>query len=206
MFDNIEWNMAGLVGMAMILNKPTIVDKEHLPKSIDVDGLVLKAPEILGLVLPDFERKARGQEFLALAQRCLICESTELAADVLFRASRLASKKPDPYHATVPFSVKFSDLWNPNRGMSGALLTPEQRNFMQECAVNLRGLIRHNNAHLLQNKSVIYKGTPVNKQIEVIQKWAPGSDNRLDISLDTSYEIFRSVAALVHDGIEGVLS
>jgi hypothetical protein len=112
----------------------------------------------------------------------------------------------DPYLGTTRFGVNFSDLSSKKPGKSGSLISSEQRNFMCSCAVELRCLIRHNNARLLPHKSIIYKGIPARLPIEINQPWLQGSSNELKISLKTSHEIFSSISQIVQDGLTAALS
>jgi hypothetical protein len=206
MFANIEWNLGSLVGAAVILNKPSVVSSRAIPIEVVVDELGLNGPQILGLDLADHERKDRIREVLALAHRCLICESTELAADVLHRAALILQGHKDPYLGNKQFGVNFVDLSRPRQGKSGSLISAEQRKFLRDCAVELRCLIRHNNARLLPYKSVIYAGTPAQLPIEINQQWIQGSSNELKISLKTSYDIFSSVSSIVRSGLTAAMS
>lgn len=206
MLANIEWNLGSLVGAAIILNKPSVVSRLSIPINVLVDELELSGSQILGLDLTTDERKDRIQEVLALAHRCLICESTELAADVLFRAARILQEKKDPYLGNDRFGVNFADLSSKKQGKSGSLISTEQRKFMSTCAVELRCLIRHNNARLLPHKSVVYAGTPAQLPIAINQQWLQGCSNELKISLKTSHDIFRSVSSIVQSGLAAAMS
>jgi len=206
MFANIEWNLGSLVGAAVVLNKPAVVSRLSTPIEVVVDELRLNGPQILGLDLTAHERKDRIREVLALAHRCLICESTELAADVLFRAARILQGQKDPYLGNDHFGVNLVDLSRQKKGKSGFLISVEQRKFMSTCAVELRCLIRHNNARLLPHKSVVYAGTPAQLPIEINQQWIKGSSNELKISLKTSHDIFSSVSSIVQSGLTAAMS
>jgi hypothetical protein len=206
MLDNIEWNLGSLMASAIILNKPSVVSRLAIPTEVVVDELVLIGPQILGIDLATNERKDRTREVLALAHRCLICESTELAADVLFRATRILQGQNDPYLGDKQFGVSLADLSNSKQGKSGALITAEQRKFMGTCAVKLRCLIRHNNARLLPQNSIIYIGTPSQLPIEINQQWIQGSSNELKISLKTSHDIFSSISSIVKSGLTTAMS
>ena len=206
MLANIEWNLGALVGAAVVLNKPEVLSRPSIPIEVLVDELGLNGPQILGLDLAAHERKDRIREVLALAQRCLICESTELAADILFRAAWILQGQKDPYVGNDRFGVGFADLSRARQGKSGALISAEQRKFMSTCAVQLRCLIRHNNARLLPHKSVVYAGTPAQWPIEINQQWLQGSSNELKISLKTSYDIFSSVSSIVQSGLTAAIS
>ena len=206
MLANIEWNLGALVGAALVINKPSLVNRSAIPKEIIVDELGLNGSQILGLDLAPDEREARIREVLALGHRCLICESTELAADVLFRAVRILQDQKDPYSGEVRFGVELSDLSSPKKGKSGSLISIEQRKFMGTCAVVLRCLIRHNNARLLPHKSVVYSGTPASLPISINQQWLQGSSNELNISLKTSYDIFGIISRVVLDGLTFALA
>ena len=206
MLANIEWNLGALVGAALVINKPSLVNRSAIPKEIILDELGLNGFQILGLDLASDERQARIREVLALGHRCLICESTELAADVLFRAVRILQDQKDPYLGDAQFGVDLSALSSPKKGKSGSLISIEQRNFMGTCAVVLRCLIRHNNARFLPHKSVIYDGTPASLPISINQQWLQGSSNELNISLKTSHDIFRNVSRVVSDGLTFALA
>lgn len=206
MFANIEWNLGSLVGAAVVLNKPAMVNRLSIPIEVVVDELSLNGPQILGLDLAAHERKDRIREVLALAQRCLICESTELAADVLHRAALILQGQKDPYLGNKQFGVNLADLSKPRQGKSGSLISAEQRKFLRDCAVELRCLIRHNNARLLPHKSVVYAGTPAQLPIAINQQWIQGSSNELKISLKTSHDIFSSVSSIVQSGLTAAIS
>jgi len=206
MLANIEWNSGSLVGVAVILNKPSVVSRRAIPIEVVVDELGLNGPQILGLDLADHERKDRIREVLALAHRCLICESTELAADVLHRAALILQGQKYPYLGNQQFGVNFVDLSRQKPGKSGSLISAEQRKFMSTCAVELRCLIRHNNARLLPHKSILYAGTPAQWPIEINQQWIQGSRNELKISLKTSHDIFSSVSSIVQSGLTAAIS
>jgi hypothetical protein len=206
MLANIEWNLGSLVGAAVILDKPLVVSRLSIPIEVVVDELGLRGPQILGLDLAAHERKDRIREVLALAHRCLICESTELAADVLHRAALILQGQKDPYLGNKQFGVSLADLSKPRQGKSGSLISPEQRKFMSTCAVELRCLIRHNNARLLPQKSVVYAGTPAQLPISINQQWTQGSNNELKISLKTSHDIFSSVSSIVQSGLTAAMS
>ena len=206
MLANIEWNLGSLVGATVILNKPLVVSRISIPIEVVVDELGLNGPQILGLDLAAHERKDRIREVLALANRCLICESTELAADVLHRAALILQGQKDPYLGNKQFGVNFIDLSRSKQGKSGSLISAEQRKFMSTCAVALRCLIRHNNARLLPQKSVVYAGTPAQSPISINQQWTQGSTNELKISLKTSHDIFSTVSSIVHSGLTAAMS
>lgn len=202
----IEWNLGALVGAAILLNNPSVVNRLAVPTEVFVDGLGLNGPLIIGLDLAAHERKDRIREVLSLAHRCLICESTELAADFLFRAARILQGQNDPYLGNDRFGVNLVDLSNQKQGKSGSLISSEQRNFMSTCAVELRCLIRHNNARLLPHKSVVYAGTPAQLPIAIDQQWLQGSSNELNISLKISHDIFSSVSWIVQSGLTAAMS
>jgi len=206
MLANIEWNLGSLVGAAVILNKPLVLRRLSIPIEVVVDELGLNGPQILGLDLAAHERKDRIREVLALAHRCLICESTELAADVLHRAALILQGQKDPYLGNKQFGVSFADLSRSKQGKSGYLISAEQRKFMSTCAVALRCLIRHNNARLLPQKSVVYAGTPAQLPISINQQWTQGSNNELKISLKTSCDIFSTVSSIVQSGLTAAMS
>lgn len=205
MLSNIEWNLGSLVGAALILNNPSIVSRQSIPTEVVVDGLELSGSQILGLGLSTHESKDRIREILALAQRCLICESTELAADILFRAAQILNGHKDPYLGNKQFGVDLADLSSAKKGKSGSLISAEQRKFMSACAVKLRCSIRHNNARLLPRKSIVYVGVPAQLLIEVNEQWIEGSNNELKISLKTSHDIFTSVSSIVHSGLTNAM-
>lgn len=206
MLENIEWNLAALLGAAMVIERPALINGPVVPSEVLVDELSMSGSQILGLTLEGHERKNRIDEVLALGKRCLICDSTELAADVLYRAARISEGHGDPYLGDSDFSVAFQHLNIKNPGKSGSLISPEQRNFMRDCAVELRGLIRHNNARLLPKKNVVYSGTPASIPIVVNQKWVQGSGNELSINLKVGYDIFKSVRTIVMDGLNTALA
>lgn len=104
-----------------------------------------------------------------LAHRCLICDSMELAADILFRARRILQGQNNPYLGNNQFGVDFAGLSSPKKVKLGALISAEQRKFIGTCAVKLCCLIRHNNSRLLPQKSVVYVGTPAQLSIEINQ-------------------------------------
>jgi hypothetical protein len=190
----------------MVIERPTLINGPVVPIEVEVDELSMSGPQTLGLALGCHERKSRIDEVLALGKRCLICESTELTADVLYRAARISEGHGDPYLGDSRFGVALKDLHNKNPGKSGDLISLEQRNFMRDCAVELRGLIRHNNARLLPQKNVVYSGTPASIPIVVNQIWVQGTENELSINLKISYDIFKSVKTIVMDGLNSALA
>lgn len=206
MFENIEWNLGALVGATLLVQQPSIVNELVLPEKFLVEELGFTPSQVLGLSLAPHERKAREREILALVRRCLICESTELATDILYRAARIAQAQPDPYHGSDGFSVKFIDLTRTKPGNAGALISAEQVKFLNTCMVKLRNLIRHNKSRLLPKQSIVYTGKPAKLEISIKQEWGQGSNNELAISLGLSYRLFKSVAATTQDGISVALS
>jgi hypothetical protein len=202
MLGNLEWNVGGLLGLSVIIQRPAVINLQSAPTSIEVDGLAVDGFQCLGLSLLQRDRKARTEEVLALARRCLICESTELATDYLVRASRLANGKEDPYNGAEYFSVDFTELWNPKKGKAGSLLTQEQRGFMEKCVVPLRHCIRHNNGRLLPYKSIHYTGLPADHQIVVSLQWKANSLNEIALSLKECHDSFTTVRTALTAGLE----
>lgn len=205
-FENIEWNFGALVMAGAIINKPSIINVHELPHQIVIDGIVLKSASLFGLNFPSNERRARVGEILALAQRSLICEATEMAADLLHRAAVISSGKPDPYKLNTSLSIKLRDFSVTRRGKAGSLLNKAQRDFMSECAVPLRGFIRHNNAKIPSNRGIDYCGSPCGIDICVQHRESDGGASSIKINLDQSHAIYTSIHKLVNSAFEKAMA
>ncbi len=117
------------------------------------------------------------------------------------RIERAEPTKFYPYEGAEYFSVDFTELWNPNKGKAGSLLTHEQRAFMEQCVVPLRHSIRHNNARLLPRRSIRYSGTPADRQIAISLEWSAKSANALTLPLNQCHDLFATVSATVTAGL-----
>jgi len=166
-FNNIEWNLGGLIAAAVLIRNPKLLYLNNIPVVIEVDGLKLDGFQALGISLLGKDRKARADELLGAAKRALLCEALEIGADSLVRAIRLVQTGVDPYSSDNYFSANIKELWNSNKGKAGSLINDQDRLFIEKCAAPLRNIIRHNNGAIPPKKEIIYSGKPKNKQINL---------------------------------------
>jgi len=200
-FNNIQWNLGATVGIASIIINPKLINLNNAPLRIDVEGLDIDGFQCLGVALLEKDRMPRLNEIIAMAKRSLVCESLELAADFLVRASRIMHQGIDPYENDQYFSVDIRELWNSNKGKAGALITHTERQFFENLVAPLRNLIRHNNGKLLPKKAIQYSGQHYGKPLAVNQEWKEGADNNIKLQLKTAHDIFTIVMATVDDGL-----
>ncbi len=204
-FSNIEWNLGALIGMASVVLSPKLINISNAPLRISADGLDVDGFQCLGVALLEKDRKPRADELLGMAKRALVCESLEMAADFLARAARIAKNGVDPYEDDDYFSVDIRELWNPKEGRAGFLIDQSDRVFLENCAVPLRNIIRHNNGRLPPKKEIKYSGTLRSKKIEISYKWEEGKDNSLKMPLNISHDIFYIIWSLTDDGLQKAL-
>jgi hypothetical protein len=205
-YSNIQWNLGAMAGMAAIIRKPDLINLSEAPLRMKVDGLDLDALQCFGVALLEKDRQPRADELIAMAKRALLAEATEMAADFLVRAVRIVHNGKDPYEIDDYFSVSMNELWNPNSGKAGSLLTEADRNFFENCAAPLRHLTRHNNARLLPKKEVNYTGNPRGKQISINLEWEEGVDNNVTLSLSVAHDIFLTTREAVKSGLQDAYS
>jgi len=201
-FNNIEWNLGATVGIASIVLNPRLINLDNAPLRINVDGLDVDGFQCLGVALLEKDRMPRVNEIIAMAKRSLVCESLELAADFLVRASRIIYQGGDPYEKDQYFSVDIRELWNSNSGKAGEFIDHSERQFLENLAAPLRNLIRHNNSKLLPKKSLNYSGQHYGRTLSIKQEWNEGEDNNIKLSLKDTHDIFTIVKATVEDGLE----
>lgn len=205
-FNNIEWNLGGLIGMASVILLPKLINISNAPLRINGDGLDVDGFQCLGVALLEKDRKPRADELLAMAKRALICESLEMTADFLSRATRIAKFGQDPYEEDNYFSVDIRELWNPNEGKAGYLIDLSDREFVEKCAAPLRNVIRHNNGRLTPKRNITYSGTLRGKTIDVSYNWKDGEENSIKMSLNKAYDIFNVIRSIVDMGLQKALN
>jgi hypothetical protein len=147
-YDNIEWNLGGLMGMAAIIKNPNLLNLTSAPLVLEVDGLSVDGFQCLGIALLAKDRQNRAEELLAMARRSLLCEALEVAADFLTRAAQVSASGMDPYERDNYSSVDIRDLWNSTTGKAGSLIKQVDREFFEKLVAPLRNFIRHNNGKL----------------------------------------------------------
>jgi hypothetical protein len=196
-FNNIEWNLGGLVGIASLVLNPKLVNITQAPLLINADDLEVDGLQCLGVALLEKDRQARSSELIAMAKRTLVCESLEMTADFLVRSTRILNSGQDPYDKNENFNVNIKELWNSKEGKAGSLITSAEMQFFEKCSAPLRNIIRHNNGRLSPNRKIIYKKTIENKSININSKWEKGTDNRLILQLDKAYDIFCITRSIV---------
>jgi hypothetical protein len=199
-FNNIEWNLGATIGIASIVINPKLIYLNNAPLRINVDGLDVDGFQCLGVALLEKDRMPRMNEIIAMAKRSLVCESLELAADFLVRASRIMYQGIDPYEKDQYFSVDIRELWNSNKGKAGELIDRPERQFLENLVYPLRNLIRHNNGKLLPKKSIRYNGQHYERSLNIDLEWIEGNDNNIVLQLNTAHDIFVTVRHIVEDG------
>lgn len=204
-YNNIEWNLGGLIGIASITLNPKLINISVAPMKITVEGLDLDGFQCLGVALIEKDRKPRVDELLAMGKRVLVCESLEMAADFLVRASRIITSGSDPYEIDNFFNVDIKELWNFNQGKAGSLIEKEDGNFFEKCVAPLRNFIRHNNGQLPPKKSIVYEGFLRTKKIDLRLIWKEGEDNNIKLPLSTAYDIFTIIRSIVDDGLQNCI-
>ncbi len=207
-YGNIEWNLGGIIGMAVVTANPKLISLSNAPMRIDIDGMSLDGFQCLGLSLLEKDRKPRADELFGLAKRALMCEALEIAADFLVRAVRIVNTDEDPYEIDSYFSVNIRELWNSKSSRAGSLVTKEDREFFEKCAVPLRNCVRHNNGRLLPHTEIKYSGNPRDKEIEVSFRWAEDdkANNQIKLSMSLAHDIFLTIWNIVEDGLSKALS
>ena len=136
-YNNIQWNLGGLIGIAALIGNPNMLCLQQVPRRIEVDGLNVDGFQCVSLSLLDRERSARADEILAAAKRALVCEALEITADALVRAGHILQSCSDPYEKDEFFSVNIKDLWNPNPPKAGSFLEPADRIFCRSSDLQL---------------------------------------------------------------------
>ena len=205
-YNNIEWNFGGLIGMAVIILNPKLLHISNIPMRIEVDGLSVDGFQCLGIALPEKDRKGRANELFAMARRSLICEALEVGADFLVRAVRIASSGTDPYELDNYFSVNIRELWIPRDGRAGSIIDADDRAFFEKCVAPLRHFIRHNNGRLPPRKSIVYSGQPRSKRISISFQWQKDGENEIKVPLTVAHDIFVTIRAIVEDGLQRTIS
>jgi len=205
-FENIRWNMGGVVGIISLIKKPQMFNLSNIPLRIKIEELDIDLFQCLGISLLQKDRQPRIQELLASTKRSLICESLEITADNLVRTSKIISTGIDPYNHEDYFNADIRDLWNTTKGRAGALISKEQRLFIEKCIAPLRNYIRHNNGVVPPNKSITYNGKPANTQFAINYEWKKNEDNNIKMPLNTAYYLFESIKIICLSGIEKAMN
>jgi len=200
-FNNIEWNLGAMVGIASIVINPKLINLNNAPLRIDVEGLDVDGFQCLGVALLEKDRMPRLNEIIAMAKRFLVCESLELAADFLVRASRIMYQGVDPYEKDQYFTVDIRELWNSNRGKAGSLINQPERYFLENIVAPLRNFIRHNNGKMPPKKTIEYAGEHYGRPLSIDLKWKEGEDNNIKLQLKTAHDIFIIVMSIVDEGL-----
>ena len=201
-YNNLAWNFGGLVSAAALVIHPKVLYLQNIPAVIEVDGIKIDGFQCLGLTLLGVERKTRSNELISAAKRSLLCDSIEIGADSLIRASSLVEKNVDPYELDEFFSVDIKELWNSKKGKAGYLLSKADRIFFEKCATKLRNVIRHNNAVIPSKKEIVYEGKPREKHINVSFIWTEGGDNNIKLSLSGAFNIFDTTSKAISAGLK----
>lgn len=207
-FQNIQWNMGGLAGIAALIAKPQMYFTPNIPLRIDIDGLNIDLYQCLGISLLEKDRSPRIDELLASAKRSLICESLEITADALVRTSRIILTGKDPYRNENYFNAEIKELWNSSKGKAGGLITKNQGQFFDKCIAPLRNFIRHHNGLIPPNKEIIYSGTPLERNFDISYVWKNNQDNNIKITLEIAFYLFESISQIcligIKNGIESI--
>lgn len=201
-YGNIEWNLAGLIAAAILIQHPEMLFLPNIPRQVTVNGLALDGFQLMGLTLRHAERAVRSNELIAAAKRSLICEAFEVGTEMLVRAIHILHSGHDPYELEDGFSANFSDTWSSRKERAGSLLEDQERKFFRECVAPLRNWIRHNNGKIPPNEQLSYSGTPRKKRIDICLQWEKDADNNIKLGLNVAWDIFETVRDIVLEALK----
>lgn len=202
-YSRLNWNVGHMVGMFFILRYPSAVDRSVVPDRIAHHGYDVNGPQALGLTLNEEQRPNHVHELAVMAKRVLVADATELAAETLFRAIQIVHQGRDPYTHASGVSVKFHHLHLPGDSKAGSLLTEEDREFFEECAVPIRDRLRHNNSRTTpKGDEISYEGEPRDHRISVHATWTEGKESAINLHLGLAQNIFETIRSAVYDGLD----
>ena len=188
--NNIEWNAAALCGISGLIAQPELLNKTSIQEIIEIDSFELNFHQATGLSLQNGDRQSRINELISAAKRSLICDSIEIIANYTYRAVRILNTGRDPIEQKDQFSIKLMHLHTKKKNNPSEYFSENDRKFFSELVIPLRHCIRHNNATILYNKSICYKGTHSNYIFEFNQSWKNMSKNNISLTLKQAWEIF----------------